>query len=744
VSVANSLALIINGVSVALSLVLLVLILWQDSRSEINLAFAGLILAVMLWTAGSLFSRATVIIGSLNAVTDLGLRLLEIGFTASCVMIYLFVIVVTGGQRRIFTYLALGAGALMITQLVIGFSLTPAYTARPDGALLYEYGLSGMLLYGSFAAVALFITLQRGRKFKERGLALGILGFTVGLLLELISPQLRALAITLDMVTISLLLLGYSLVRSQIIEPLAGRATQLQAVRDVGLAITSQLRLEQALSTVATQAAGILGADGAAIYLNKGNTLELAAVHDMPAAFLGTTLKPEEGVAGKVAATRQAVRLESYQRDWAGVPDMPYARQSFGSVVAAPLIFGEEVMGVLLVIAGVQGKRFDKDDLRLLELLGPQAAVAITNSRLFERRRALTDELEAAKNQLETLLMSTENPVLALNRKLEVLFANYAANDLLKQQTLAGLVITDLVPRSALPPSPMKALRDLHEWHIHTYELTARDRTYMCHLGLLGRDRAQGYVVVLNDISQLKELDRLKNQMIRMTSHDLKNPLAAAMMNTELLLEEGDEALTTDLRGYAHTIYAQLERMNRITRGILDLERVQSGKPAFEECPIDQLVRATAQEFESFAASRDVALTTDLSDDLPAIMGDRLYLSRAFGNLVENAIKFTKAGGAVRVSAVRNGSSVLVKVADTGAGIPPEAQSRIFERFFRLSPPGMEQISGTGLGLSLVKSVVDIHKGKIWLESAVGKGTTFHVALPIRQANIEWRAVEGE
>jgi signal transduction histidine kinase len=626
--------------------------------------------------------------------------------------------------------------------LAVGLSAPPAYRVRRDGALLYTYGEFGAVLYGSFAVVALLIALQRGRKFKERWLPFGVVGFGAGLLLELISPQLRALAISLDITTISLLVIGYSLVHSQIMEPLAGRATQLQAVRDVGLAITSQLRLEQVLSTVATQAAGILGADGAAIFLNQGDSLDLAAVHNMPPAFIGTRLRQGEGVAGTVALTRQAMRLDSYQRDWSGVPDMPYARQSFGSMAATPLIFGEEVMGVLLVVAGVQGKRFDKEELRLLELLGPQAAVAITNSRLFERRRALTDELEAAKNQLETLLMSTENPVLALNRKLEVIFANFAANDLLRQKTLAGLMITDLVPRTALPPNPMKAYRDLHRWRIHTYELATHEKTYMCHLGLLGRDRAQGYVVVLNDISQLKELDRLKNQMIRMTSHDLKNPLAAAMMNTELLLEEGDSALTDDMRSYAKTIYAQLERMNRITRGILDLERVQSGKPTFEPCAVDQLVRSAVHEFQDFAALREVSLSLEMKPDLPSVMADQMQLTRALANLVENAIKFTKPGGSVRVSAEAAGSGVVFHVADTGAGIPPEAQARVFERFFRLSPPGMEQVSGTGLGLSLVKSVVDTHNGKIWLESQVGVGTTFHVQLPLRPASVDWRTAD--
>ncbi|MBX3065625.1 MAG: GAF domain-containing protein [Anaerolineae bacterium] len=737
-SLANTLALVINGVSVALSLVLLVLILWQDSRSVQNLAFGGLIVIVMIWTAGSMLGRATAEIGGLRSLTELGVRMVEIGFTGACLGIYLFTTLATGGQRRAFWVVMIVLTILLIGQLALGvFSLPPSFSVRADGGLVYGFGEFSALLYGSFGAVALFTAFSRREKFRQNSMLIGVSGFCVGILLELISPQLRTLSVSLNITTASLLVIGYSLVREQIIEPLAGRAAQLQAVRDVGLAITSRLSLEDVLSTVAAQAAAMLEADGAAIFLNQGDILELAAVHNLPSQFLGGKLARSEGVAGTVASSRQAIRLESYQRDWSGVPDMLYAKQSFGSVVAAPLIFGDEVMGVLFVVAGVHSKRFDRDDLQLLQLLGPQAAVAITNSRLFERRRALADELEAAKNQLETLLMSTENPVLALNRQLEVLYANYAASDLLSQPDLAGKRITDLTDRNVLPSEPMRALRDLHRWRIHTYEVTIRDKTYMCHLGLLGRPsraKAQGYVVVLNDITQLKELDRLKNQMIRMTSHDLKNPLSAAMLNTELLLEEGEEVLTPDLRNYIKTIWAQLERMNRITRGILDLERVQSGTPMMEECDMEQIARSVVNEFEDYASLREVTLTMQPATELPPILADRLYLSRALANLVENAIKFTKSGGSVTVSVDQDNGNIVVHVADTGVGISREAQSKVFDRFFRVSPPGMEAVSGTGLGLSLVKSVVDAHRGRIWFESIPGKGTTFHLALPVRPA----------
>ena len=576
--------------------------------------------------------------------------------------------------------------------------------------------------------------MQRRRKIRDRGLLAGIHMYALGMLIELISPELRDRSAGMDISSIAALLISYSLVRVQIIEPLSGRAHQLRAVRDVGLAITSRVRLQEVLSTIAAQAAGVLQANGAAIFLAQGGTLELAAVHNMPSIFLGQRLAIGEGLAGQVAVTRQSARLEDYRRDWTGQPDMPFAKTSFGAVLAAPLIFADEVVGVLVVIEGPQGKRFDREDMRLVDLLGPQAAVAITNSRLFERQRALTDELEAAKNQLETVLTSTENPVIALNRHLEVIFANPAAVALFEDQPLSGRSIHDIVPAAAMPPNLYQAVRDLYHKRTYIYELTVRDRTYLCHLGLLGRPRPQGFVVVLNDVSELKELDRLKNQMIRMTSHDLKNPLSAAMFHIELLQEEGAGIFTEEMINDVNTIWVQLERMNRITRGILDLERVQSGMLNYEECEIEQIVQASLHEFEDQATKKGVTMEKHLPDSLPIVTGDRLQLTQALNNLVENAVKFTPAGGKISISAEHVEDHVVIHVADTGVGIATEDQPRVFERFFRAYHPGQEQISGSGLGLSLVKAVVDAHKGRIWLESEVNKGTTVHLVLPARQA----------
>jgi signal transduction histidine kinase len=431
-----------------------------------------------------------------------------------------------------------------------------------------------------------------------------------------ISPQFRQRALGLDLGIFGVLWINYVQVRLQIVRPLAGREAELRGFRDVGLAITSRLQLDEALKTIAAQAASLLHADGAAIFLRSGTAFELAAVHNMPERLVGHHLALGEGLTGKVAIEQRASRVEDYRRDWRGTSDMPYAREAFGAVVAVPLTFDNDVLGVLIVVENPLGKRFNRDDVRLLEMLGPQAAVAIANSRLFE-----------------------------------------------KQQ----------------------------------------------------------------------ELDRLKNQMIRMTSHDLKNPLFAAMQHVELLQDEGRGVLTGEMEGDLRTIWTQLERMNRIIRGILDMERIQSGTPTYESFDIGELIRMAVSELADQAEAHGIELCGELPDALPSMVGDRHYLTQALVNLIENAIKFTPGAGKVCVRAEAVEGHIILHVSDTGVGIPPEAQARIFERFYRAhqNHPGLEQVSGSGLGLSLVKAVSDAHGGRVWLESVAGQGTTFHIALPV-------------
>ena len=216
--------------------------------------------------------------------------------------------------------------------------------------------------------------------------------------------------------------------------------------------------------------------------------------------------------------------------------------------------------------------------------------------------------------------------------------------------------------------------------------------------------------------------------MVRMTSHDLKNPLQAALANLDLLREDIDvnnqEAIISlDL------IEKQLSKMSRIISGILDLERIKHGYRIYNESvDLYNLLIQVVEEIEDYAKDNKINIIENF-DILKqeTLVGDFQQLKRVFVNLIENAIKFTPEQGQVWVFAEVEKSQVCINVKDNGIGIPSELTERIFERFFRGQQDEYQHVSGSGLGLSFVKSIVENHQGKIIVESEVNKGSCFKV-----------------
>ncbi|MDZ4768072.1 MAG: ATP-binding protein [Chloroflexota bacterium] len=234
-----------------------------------------------------------------------------------------------------------------------------------------------------------------------------------------------------------------------------------------------------------------------------------------------------------------------------------------------------------------------------------------------------------------------------------------------------------------------------------------------------------------------KELDRLKNEMLRMASHDLKNPLQASMANLDLLRDDLVGHPLPDVHESIEVIDKQLRRMSRIIRGVLDLEKLRDGKVQLAPYPAAQLIDRAVDELREYA--RDQKITLHI-ESLTAIEGievlcDARQLERALVNLIENGLKFTASQGTVSIGAMLDSQDtrVVFKVKDNGVGIAEEHQPHVFDRFYRASPQGMEHVNGSGLGLSLVKAAVSNHHGDVWFHSHEGVGTTFFVAIPVAQ-----------
>lgn len=738
-SVVSTITLLSNGLTLALALGFLLIVLWQNIYKELNQFFAVFLLLVIFWNIGSLLALGFSLVDPRSTFIPLAVSVMELGFTGSSIAVYTLAAILVGVHTKRFRVLAF-SGLLLILAYQVFLIIANApinYVALGDGFFRYRFQLISTIFYLTFDGAALYLIWRYRRKIRSYGLLFGLNLFIVGQTFGFLNPELQIVSLSINLCSIAALIISFSILRQEIITPLAERVKQVEAVHKVSLAITSHIAIDTVLNQIATQATGWLNADAAGIFLNTNNELELVTVHNLPSTYLHAHVAVGEGVVGTVAKTQQSVYLENYDRDWRGRADLPLAKEVFGSVISVPLMYRMETIGVLLVIAGRQGELFKREDVQLLELLAAQAAVAIAHSHSFEEQRELTSQVEAARSQLETVLISTENPVVAVDRQLRLIFVNPAARSLFSEDNeLNGRVITEVAPRSILPPSYYAALRDLKHNRAHIYEISIQNRVYMCHLAQLGRPKTDGWVAILNDVTQLKELDRLKSEMVRMTSHDLKNPLQAAIANLDLLTEDLSNNDTPEVQLSLSAIGKQLTRMNRIIGGILDLERIKTGTLSMVACVPAELVNNVVDEIKHLVDDQQVTLTVAVDEQLPAVWADPEQFERALINLVENGIKFTPSGGKVTITAVRDAKNngVVFEVEDTGIGIPNELQPHVFDRFWRGAGKGQfgaEHVSGTGLGLSLVKTIVENHRGEIWMTSQVNEGTHFFIRLPV-------------
>lgn len=533
--------------------------------------------------------------------------------------------------------------------------------------------------------------------------------------------------------------------RSRRLDNVSSVNLQNTAWPDLGFAISSHERFSDTAFAITAHVVERLGADFSAMYRLYDDYLEVIALFNLPKQFLGYRLPLGSGYVGAVAES--SPKLASDYSISTYDADLPMAKSMFSTAIAIP-IHHDDTVYVVLAAKGLHGIPFDNKDVQRFSVMIPQIMVLIANSTLFERQAILTQDLLDAKGQLEAVLTSTQNPVIAVDRSLRPIFTNPAAislADLLSEDAersyIAELSDAKAVTehplqhnliRRYLPDSPKKFIKALRNDGQFSYEIEMGELTYNCHVTSLGQpESAVGWVAILNDITGLKELDRFKSQMVRMTSHDLKNPLFAAMSYLDLLQDELDSlGLSEQTQSYTETIMHQFARMNRTISSILDLERVESGLNTQEVCEIYPIVCRVIDEWRDQFVVNNLALEVSTTSNLPSVIGDRKHLAQMFTNLLENAIKFTPSGGQITVELSGGQHGVLMSVTDTGIGIPAELQDRVFERFFRAQQAGAEHIGGSGLGLSLVRSIVKLHGGRVSLTSELNQGTTVMVWLP--------------
>ncbi len=360
-----------------------------------------------------------------------------------------------------------------------------------------------------------------------------------------------------------------------------------------------------------------------------------------------------------------------------------------------------------------------------------------------ERRRADRDrrllELANEKSGAKTIIGCMADGVLVTNRDGQLVLWNSAAANML------GLTDAHVPGKPLSHYLSSKAVLDLFQEVVEAkaqgftvirreVEVEEGGRVFMASIAPVRDERGEilGAVTVLSDVTELKESEKKKSQIVSTVAHELRSPLAAIEGWLDLVASDGE----TDPEQARQWILKAKERVHSLLELVNDLliiSRTEAGKVAQNMEPIDLsvLLRSVAESHSNQAKEADVDIELNIAGNLPPIRGDKKDLERLFGNLIDNAIKYNKPGGRVTIGANSREGFVCIAVADTGIGIAEENLGRIFEYFFRVEDDRTSKIRGTGLGLAIVKKILESHHGRIEVSSTLGEGTTFTVCLPV-------------
>jgi NtrC-family two-component system sensor histidine kinase KinB len=346
--------------------------------------------------------------------------------------------------------------------------------------------------------------------------------------------------------------------------------------------------------------------------------------------------------------------------------------------------------------------------------------------------------LHRAERMSDAALENLYDPVIVTDGRGSVVHWNRAASGLFgPEEQAVGRPIADAVSDRRITEAIERAI---HQEHVSAAEDEAgfvslssggATRTYRLRATPM-RDHSNllGAVAVLEDITHLRDLDRLKTEFIGVASHELRTPVTSLQLSVQLMDEEAVGPLNAAQKEIITAQREDLERLDRMMRDLLDLTRLEAGvtPPRFELAPPSSLIDAATDAVRVQADSKGVLLTVDTADALPSVRVDTGQITRVLINLLNNAIRHTHSAGSVTVGAAVEADHVAFHVADTGSGIPKEYQDRIFERFVQV--PGATR-GGAGLGLSIARQIVKAHEGEIRVESQIGKGSRFVITLPI-------------
>jgi PAS domain S-box-containing protein len=511
---------------------------------------------------------------------------------------------------------------------------------------------------------------------------------------------------------------------------------QHRALYEIGIHINAKMDAQQMLAQIMSTVRAILAADGLSMFMSREghSSLEFVGALGLSDEYVASEKVHGTRAAGGTAVTRRSpVLIADVTSDPRMKPLWEAAvTEGLHTAMYLPLVYRDEIVG-LMALYHRDAYTYDAEQMELLAIFANQATTAIKNAEFY------TSVVQSRSN-LNAILQSMTDGVVALDKQNRVIFINQSLFDLLgispsDDGQWIGRASSALWPqlhriieefsKNALqsPPDGITRIAVQLEDPIRTVELA--------HSAIMDDTGQQiGRLILLNDVTEQRAAERMKDELISILSHELRTPLTSILGYSKLLVDRPHSAAEKRQRWASH-ILEKSRMLNRLVSEVLDLARLNMHRFDLRPAPLnlEALIRRIVGEQRLTTDSHTIQL--QVLDDLGAVPVDQDRLDQVLTNLLINAIKYSPDGGVIQVRAGATDEQVWLEVEDEGIGIAPEYHERIFEPFFRVDNSTTRDVYGTGLGLSLCRGIIEAHGGTISVDSEVGDGTTFRIRLPL-------------
>jgi PAS domain S-box-containing protein len=501
---------------------------------------------------------------------------------------------------------------------------------------------------------------------------------------------------------------------------------------DISRALTSELSISEVLRRILRAATEMLNGQAGLIALAEGDTFAVRASYgirpallhffsplltDIPRADPGQFVIPELDRKMQLVAQAADIGLEQ--------------------VIALPMVVGHELMGVVYIFRSSEGS-FGRNEIQLLQSFADQAAIAVQNARLYE-------QISTEKLRLDGILRYSADGIIILgaDQRVESINLAFARMSGWQETDAPGVHHDNLIQWMRREPG-----MDLAEAVAGGWPLDERSMLYvegdLCHLdgstlsvGMTyaplfdAQGRLRNIIASVRDISKFRAAEEAKSTFVSVVSHELKTPVSLIKGYASTLRRDDAQWDQKTVMNGLQVIEEEADRLAALIENLLDATRLQAGALKIHMAPValDKMTRHLVEKFRTQSTSHKIEVV--FPANFPTVSGDEQRLTQALSNLLSNAIKYSPGGGKITVAGRLSDGQVEMSVSDEGIGFSPYQGEQLFDRFYRVDNALTRETQGAGLGLYIVRSIIDAHGGRIWAEGQPGHGATFCFTLPI-------------